>query len=270
MRSTPARRRVALVVWAAALLCAPSWAASDGARLTGRDIYERVLDNRFASFVQDTTLISADRGGRNQTSQLRMIWRDFREGEASPVLSKTLVRYSHPFDIRFAGYLIIQKQGDSNEQFVYFPQRRKISRVHLRGQSIFGTDFSYEDIIPRELQDATYQRIDDETLDDRPVFVIEARPTPLANSQYGRFRIYVDQQRYVAMRTRYWDRAGVEVKEFRASTADVKQFDGIWVPLRATMYSHQLDSTTTLIISNLDPNPEIPDTTFDLRRLESH
>ncbi|MCH2171514.1 outer membrane lipoprotein-sorting protein [Myxococcota bacterium] len=242
----------------------------DPERTSGRDIYERVLNNRFRSFIQKTTLVSMDRSGRRQESKLLMYWRDFKVSGSNTVLSKTLVRYSHPFDIRYSGYLVIQNANRANEQFVYLPDKRKISRVQLRGQAIFGTDFSYEDIIPGELQDATYQRADDESYEGIPVYVIEATPTKLAQSQYSRFLVYVDKERYVVLRSRYWDDAEVEVKEFRAVPSALLEFDGIWVPTRSKMRNHQQETETSLTISDIEPNPIVKNSAFDLRRLESH
>ncbi len=114
-------RRPILTGWmsvaaAAGLLCAASAFADAveeapevGAALTGRDIYQRVIDNRFHSFSQKSRLISADRAGREQETRILMYWKDYRDDAGNPtrgVLSKTLVTYTHPFDIRYSGYLI--------------------------------------------------------------------------------------------------------------------------------------------------------------------
>jgi hypothetical protein len=40
--------------------------------------------------------------------------------------------------------------------------------------------------------------------------------------------------------------------------------------MKATMRNLQQDSFTTLVVSNFVPNPDLPQTTFDLSRLESH
>ena len=84
---------------AALLICAAS-AFADGvedvpdvsAAPTGRDIYQRVIDNRFDSFSQNSRLISADRAGREQETRILMHWKDYRDEEGNPtrgVLSKT-------------------------------------------------------------------------------------------------------------------------------------------------------------------------------------
>lgn len=256
------------------LLVAPDAGTDTGdEHLSGRDIYDRVLENRFTSVTQDATLSSADRAGREQVTKLRLHWKNYRDdnGDAPRgILSRTLVRYFHPFDIRHSGYLVIQNAGRRNDQFVYFPQRRKVLRVNLRTEAVFGTDFSFEDIVPREAQDATYRRLEDEYLDDVPVFVVEALPTPIADSEYSRFRMYIEKARYVPLRARYWDEAGVEVKELRVDRESISLFAGVWVPMRLTMRHLLHDSSTSLEVTHLEPNPDLPRATFSLPRLEGH
>jgi len=252
---------------------AQALAVSDDTRLTGRDIYDRVLRNRFDSFTQDSQLISGDRGGRAQESRLQMVWQSFRDKNGQPtrgVVSKTLVKYVYPFDVRFSGYLVIANHERINDQFVYYPSRRKVVRVNLRSEAVFGTDFSFEDVIPREIEESDYERVADETVSGIPVYVVEVVPRAFAASDYSRVRVYVEKERFVPLRTRYWDDAGVEIKELRAVPSEIRQFDGVWLPMKATMRNLQLESFTTLVVTNFVPNPDLPQATFDLSRLESH
>ncbi|MCZ6463420.1 MAG: outer membrane lipoprotein-sorting protein, partial [Proteobacteria bacterium] len=158
----------------------PAPAAPHEDRLSGRDIYERVLENRFASYIQESALISGDKAGNDQETRLRMWFKSFRDENGGPtegdLLSKTLVKYTYPFELRHSGYLIINRLDRPNDQFVYLSSHRRVRRVNLRGEAVFGTDFSFEDVIPRELEHAAYQRLPDELLDGVPTFVVEAIP----------------------------------------------------------------------------------------------
>ena len=87
---------------------------------------------------------------------------------------------------------------------------------------------------------------------------------------YSKIWVYVDQERDVVLRSRYWDKAGVEVKEFSAPPARLAAFDGIWVPMESKMRNLLLDSHTQLIITELVPNPKVNRSTFDLGQLEDH
>lgn len=242
--------------------------------LSGRDIYQCVLDNRFDAYVQTARLVSGDRGGAVQASALRMTWRSFRDEAGEPgaggVLSKTIVKYTEPFDLRFSGYLIVNNHARPNDQFVYLAATRRIRRVNLRREAVFGTDFTFEDIVPREIEDGTYERLPDRILDGTPVYVVEVTPKEHADSEYSRFALHVEKERCVPLLTRYWDDKGVLVKELTAPVEKVEEHGGVWVPMELTMRNVQLDTFTRLEVEHLDPNPQLARTDFDLRRLETH
>jgi hypothetical protein len=244
---------------------------SDG--LSGRDIYACVLRNRFDAYVQEAKLVSGDGGQSAQESRLRMTWKSFRDAEdkaRAGVLSKTLVRYEHPFDLRFSGYLVINNETRSNDQFVYLAASRRIRRVNLRKEAVFGTDFTFEDIVPAEIEDADYRRLSDVVVDGRSVYVVEVVPKPHADSEYSRFVVYVPRENCVPVRTRYWDDKGVEVKELTVPYEAVKSFDGIHWPMQLTMRNLKLETFTTLTVESLEPNANLPDKDFEVRRLMSH
>ncbi len=241
--------------------------------LSGRDVYACVLRNRFSAYVQEAKLVSGDEGESAQESRLRMTWKSFRDGEDQPragVLSKTLVRYDHPFDLRFSGYLVINNVDRPNDQFVYLAATKKIRRVNLRKEAVFGTDFTFEDIVPAEIEDADYRRLSDTVVDGRSLYVVEVTPKPEADSEYSRFVVYVARESCVPLRTRYWDEKGVEVKELTVPFEAVREFQGIHWPMELTMKNLKLESFTTLTVEDLKPNPNLPDRDFEVRRLMSH
>jgi hypothetical protein len=243
------------------------------AKLSGRDIYQCVLDNRFDAYIQHSKLISGDRGGSAQESGLRMTWSSFRDPEGEPndgVLSKTLVKYVDPFDLRFSGYLIINNHARANDQFVYLATSRRIRRVNLRREAVFGTDFTFEDLVPREIEDGDYQRLPDKVVQDTTAYVVEVIPRDHADSDYSRFVIHVDKGNCVPLLTHYWDKRSLLVKELTAPAADIKLIDGVHWPNTLTMRNLQLETFTTLTVEDLDPNPKLARATFHLRRLESH
>ena len=241
--------------------------------LSGRDIYACVLKNRFASYEQEAKLVSGDEGDEAQESRLRMTWKSFRDDKDEPragVLSKTLVRYEHPFDLRFSGYLVINNVERPNDQFVYLNATRKIRRVNLRKEAVFGTDFTFEDIVPAEIEDGDYERLSDAMIEDHPVYVVEVTPKASANSEYSKFVVYVGKDTCVPAKTRYWDEKSIEVKELTVPFDRVQKFEDIHWPMQLTMRNLKLASFTTLTVEELKPNPNLPDKSFEVRRLISH
>ena len=163
------------------------------AQLTGEQIYERVLDNRFYSYFQHLVLESGDRAENVQKTELRLKYLSFRgEKEEERFISKSIAKYTKPQDVRHLGYLVIKKPGGKEDQFIYRPSARRVRRINLRGEAVFGTDFSMEDILPREIEDATYQRLPDSEVEGVSVFAVEVVPLPEKDSEYSKFIVYVE------------------------------------------------------------------------------
>jgi hypothetical protein len=245
--------------------------ASDGK--TGREIYDEVIDNRFERFRQNARLVSGNRADNAQESRMTVLWKSFRDAADEPVdgvFSKTIVRYTHPFDLRHSGYLVINNADRGDDQFVYLNSRRRVRRVNLRGEAVMGSDFSFEDVIPREIEDATYDRLPDEVLDGVPSYVIEITPGPNSNSEYSKLRSWIDKQRPIVLRTLYWDQNGVQNKELVAPAAEFREHAGVWIPMRTEMKNLVSESWSRLLIEDFEANPPVPDGEFDPRRLESH
>jgi hypothetical protein len=133
---------------------------------------------------------------------------------------------------------------------------------------VFGSDFSFEDVVPRELYDSVYRRLPDELVDGVPCYVVEAVPKPETESEYSRFEFAAEKARYVPLRVRYWSEEGVLFKELVAEHASIQRFDHAWIPTRSTMRNLLQESFSTLNVEKLDPNPELAEGTFSLRQLE--
>jgi hypothetical protein len=246
----------------------PAPAKSD-AELTGKEIFDRVVENRFASMIQTARLVSGNRAKRTFETKFQVYWKDYEEvPNRDKAESKTLIRYLDPFDMRHTSYLAVSKEGGAEDHWVYLPSRGQIRRINLRGDSIYGTDFSFEDVVPREAAEFAYERLADTEFRGVDVWVVQLFPEEIATSEYSRIQVFVDKQRHVVLRSRYWDEAGVEVKEFRAPPELVREYDGVFVPTRAVMKHLLNDSATTLVIDELEANPAFSQETFDLRRLE--
>ncbi len=242
----------------------------DIANLTGEGIFERVLANRHKSYFQKQRFVSGDAGGGLSQTELWVRWKDNRrKGKArNGAWSKTLAKYTAPNNVRGMGYLIVQKEKPPHDQLVYFPSMRKVRRVNL-DESIMGTDFSLEDIVPRELETSVYERLPDRRVDYVDCFVVSLTPKPGSGSQYSKLLVYIEKQHYVPIRTRYWDLDGVVLKEYSTSPNEIEEMEGVWLTMRSNMRDVTTNSFTRLTILEMQPNAKINDSHFTERRLIS-
>ena len=245
-------------------------AIPEGESLTGREIYERFLENRLHSAVQHQTVISTDPGGNDQATTFWVRWKDYRDDGEAPegVLAKTLVKFQDPFDMRHLGFLLILREDRDHDQFVYLPSSRRVRRVKLNQTAVMGTDYSFRDIAYQDIESADYNRLQDEEIGDVPVYVVEATMKPFIPTPYHRVVVFLEKEHYIPLRARYWDDAEVEIKEMRSNPSSIKEFDGVWIATESTMRNLKEGTTSTLLVEDLDPDPTLADQLFSVFRLE--
>jgi hypothetical protein len=246
-----------------------------GEALDGRELYDRFLRNRLHSAVQFQRIVSSDPGGSEQTTRFWTRWKDYRRNgdstgaprEASDVVGKTLVQFTHPFDMRHTAYLMIAYEDEPSQQWMYRSSTREVRRVRLSSVGIMGTDFDYDDVAFETIDDADYRRLPDEEIGGTDVYVVEARPKPEVGSRYSRSLLYLEKEHYVAVRSRMWDAAEVPVKEMNVKRDSIRAFDGVWIATESEMRNLHEGTTSTLFVEKLDANPIIAEQKFSLMRL---
>lgn len=245
-------------------------ALPSGAHLSAREIFERFLNNRMKAAYQEVRVVSADPGGSAQETSFNIHAQDARDEHDEPIngiLARTLIEVTDPFDMRHTAYLMIAKDPGPDDQFVYRPGARKVTRVNLRHTTLLGTDFTFDDLGFHEIDDADYHRRPDEIIEGRQVYVIEAIMKDKSRSDYGKTLSYLETDHYVPLRTRYWDHANVESKELIAKFASISQYGDVWVARESKMTNHLENTHSILHVVDLEPDPKIETNLFSLHRL---
>ncbi len=247
--------------------------APPGDGLTGRDIYQRVLDNKLETSYMEHRILSTDEGGTEQTLEFWSRFKDYRVKEDSPpkgtVISKSVMRFTAPYDKRETAYLFVEKKGTENEGFHYSRKRTRVTRISTSNESIFGTDFCLDDLaVVRHIDDGTYTRHADETVQGVSVWVVEVFHKPESDPPYARSMVYVDKERNVPLRTRHWDDAGVEVKQLDIPREKIERIAGVWIPRESTMTDLSERTHSILLLDKVEPNVKLSEYVFEPKRLE--
>ena len=149
------------------------------------------------------------------------------------------------------------------------PSLQRVRRVGtaVRGDSLFGTDVTYEDLERRRVQEYQLKGLDSGVAGGEPVYLISAHPRRDFN--YERVVFVVARSDWVILETRYFKR-GEEVP-FRVITASrgaMVEHDGHVIPSRMTVSNHARGTKTEVTFKDLRINPPIDDHLFSLAALE--
>src|SRR5262245_48526567 len=94
-----------------------------------------------------------DRRGRARERSLNVIGLRGRGGAGDRVL----VRFTYPNDIAGTGFLVWERPGGDDDRFLFLPALGRVRRISgaERQESFVGSDFTYEDIGGRAIEDYT-------------------------------------------------------------------------------------------------------------------
>jgi outer membrane lipoprotein-sorting protein len=177
--------------------------------------------------------------------------------------SKTRVVLTDPAEIRGVTLLSYNHKGDTDRQWLYIPATQRTRRVTPRelSEKFAGTDFTYEDVEERVLDNFTYRLLsDDETIDGHKTYKIEARPLDASRSQYSYVYYWVAQDVPVILHAEMYDLAGKLVRELHAS--GLKKASGISGARHVEMRSVEEKTRTVLTIDEVKFNQHLDDKMF--------
>lgn len=247
----------------------------EGGALTGKELYDRFLKNRrkLESAYQVSHSISLDPAGNEQKVNFWIKWRDYRDENdeaVDDIQSKTLMKLTGPFEMRHTGYLYIHHDEGEDEQFMFSPHRMRTARMSLEGQTIAGTDFSFDDFLLTvdDVEDGNFRRLPDDEVGGESVYVVDAVMKSSSRSSYTRSQLWLEKEHYVPLKARYWDSVGVLAKELTAPKDKVKEFGGAWVATVSTMKNLLEETETVMYVDSLDPKADLSDHDFSLSQLE--
>lgn len=258
MRGSPSRAWL----WVALVLLGGPAASAQEAALDGRQVMERV-DARARGGDQRAraTWRLVDAKGRERLRKTRTWWRDHR-ALGDGLRAKRLIVFEAPPEVRDTGFLVWShdEPGADDERWVYLPALRKVRRVagRDRGKSFVGTDFSYDDLADRSVDDDEHRLIRTEERDGVRSYVVESTPRD-PDSPYGSRVQYVDGARWVPTRIDYHDRSGRLQKTLDARW---QQVDGIWAWERLEMRDERSGHRTLVELTEVEHGIGLPDDVF--------
>jgi hypothetical protein len=173
----------------------------------------------------------------------------------SPGDSKTLVVFTSPKEIHGVALLSINQGGVADRQYIYTPATQRVRSVIPQERSVrfIGTDFTFEDIGERVLDDFSYRVIGGmETMDGHKSYKVEATPVDQSRSQYKFIYYWVAQDVPVILHAEFYDAQGREVRVLHATA--IKRVNGIWGARHTEMRTLQDGTRTVLTIDEVKFN----------------
>lgn len=206
-----------------------------------------------------------DSGGRQRVREMTMLRLDREDGGAQ----KYFLYFHQPGDVRDMTFMVWKHPRQDDERWLFIPAIKLVRRIAANDKrsSFVGSDFSYEDVSGRDIEEDMHTLLREETLNSRPVLVIRSAPKDEKSADF-RYRLaWIDKANFVLWREEYYDKRNELYKVFTAD--EVKEIQGQWTTLQRTMKNVQNDHRTEVSFLQVDYDIGLEDSLFSERYLRN-
>jgi hypothetical protein len=180
--------------------------------------------------------------------------------------SKAVLRFTAPAEVKGVALLIANHPDRASDQWMWTPAIERDRRIALQDRStrFFGTDFSFEDLEERDVNQYEYSLEGTESIDGVACWKIQSTPKAARSSQYTRSLIWIRQDNYATVRIENYQKTQV-VR--RLAYSDIQNIQGIWTARQLEMTDLARGSRTRLTLDKLQYNLPLRDADFTLQAL---
>jgi Outer membrane lipoprotein-sorting protein len=180
--------------------------------------------------------------------------------------SKSVIRFTAPAEVKGVALLVVNHPDRSSDQWMWTPALERDRRIALQDRStrFFGTDFSFEDLEERDVNQYDYALLGEEALDGTACWKIESTPKQSKSSQYTKSVVWIRKDNYAFSRIDSYLKDQV-VRQMNYS--DIRNVQGIWTAGQTMMSDLRRGSKTRLILGSVEYNVAISDENFTLQAI---
>src|SRR5579883_1639704 len=180
--------------------------------------------------------------------------------------SKSMLRFTAPPEVKGVALLVVNHPDRASDQWMWTPAIGRDRRIALQDRStrFFGTDFSFEDLEERDVDQFDYRLTGEEAIDGAACWRIEARPRGGKSSQYTMSRIWIRKDNYVPAQ---YENFVKDQLARRLHQTDIANVQGVWTARTLEMTDLRRNSRTVMRIEKLVYNAPMKDDDFTLQAL---
>ncbi|MCF7890513.1 outer membrane lipoprotein-sorting protein [Candidatus Bipolaricaulota bacterium] len=223
--------------------------------LTGREIIEKVDSAPTPETVNATlTMNLINKDGEEKIRKLEA----WKRGNEDSVMV-----FREPENLAGTGLLKTVNDEGEEKTWLYLPSLdiTKEMSQEAENKQFMGSDFSYDDLGSRNVDEYTYELIREESSDGETIYVVEGVAKNPEKAGYSRVRSWISEKNWKPKKVEYYDLDGELLKVQRNSS--IEKIRDFWVVRKMIMENVQRGSKTVLTWKEYKINTELPANIFD-------
>jgi hypothetical protein len=180
--------------------------------------------------------------------------------------SKAILRFTAPAEVKGVALLVVNHADRASDQWMWTPAIERDRRIALQDRStrFFGTDFSFEDLEERDVDQYDYALQGEEPVDGVACWKIQSTPKQTKTSQYTRSIVWIRKETYAVARIESFTK---DKAVRRLTYSNIANIQGIWSAQQLEMADLVRGSRTRLTLDKLQYNVPMKDEDFTLLAL---
>ena len=184
---------------------------------------------------------------------------------------KTLIFTLEPADVKGTAFLSWEYDASNKEDdnWLYLPSMKKTRRISgstSKSGSFMGTDFTYDDMGGRNIDEDNYKLLREEKLDGYDCWVIESVPVN-TKEVFSKKISWIRKDNFIAIKIDFYDRMKTNYKALTVS--NIEKINGFWTAKKMEMRDLQRNHKTIIEIAEIEYNVDIDDNYFTVPTLEN-
>jgi outer membrane lipoprotein-sorting protein len=201
-----------------------------------------------------------DRKGQKRDRQFNILRKDVEEGGDQLYF----VYFRRPSDVRRMAYLVHKHVGKDDDRWLYMPALSLVKRIAAgdKRTSFVGSDFLYEDVSGRGLEEDTHTL--QETTDTQ--YVVKNVPKNPGSVEFSYYTVAIDRETFVPMKMEFYNEAGTLYRVIE--TLEVKVFQGFPTVTKSLVKDLKSGSQTEMVFSGVKYDLGLEESLFTERYLQ--
>jgi len=206
-------------------------------------------------------LINKD--GQERVREMTMLRKNMGEPGGD---QKYFMYFFQPSDVKDMTFMINKYPARDDDRWMFIPAINMVKRIAAQDKrsSFVGSDFTYEDVSGRDIEDDSHAVEREEKVGDRDCYVVKSTPKG-ADSDFGHKFTWVDKANFLPLKEEQYDKKGTRYKQFTAD--EIAEVKGVPTAVKRTMKNLQTGHRTEVAYLKTDYGLGIEDSLFSERFL---
>ena len=207
-------------------------------------------------------MVITNKQGQKREREFNILRKDVADGGDQ----KYFVYFQKPPDVRRMTYMVHKHTdpGKDDDRWLYLPALSLVKRIAAgdKRTSFVGSDFLYEDVSGRSLEEDTHELI--ETTDT--MYVVKNVPKQSDSVEFSYFNVSIDRKTFVPMKMEFYDKEGKLYRTIESTKVEtIQDFPTV---VKSVVVNLQTGSKTEMEFSKVKYNIGLKDDIFTDRYLQ--